>query len=794
MANKDLDTIDMGFKKIEIDLSRFDSQPDDAALPILPTRNLVLFPFLTVTFDLSRETSLALARYSEQTHVPVGIVCQLNAENESPRIPADLFKYGTYADVLSVFERPDGGHGALVRARGRFRILGKGEGSGLWPTAKVKPLEEDHDATEELQLVCEQIRHLTLQGLSINDPNNLRQAIDQITENEALVNFLGTNLPFEADSKVKILAKNKMIDRAMALLSEVTLFVSRMNLTDDIMKRAKRNIEENQRNMFLQQQMEAIRESLYGEDADEIDALVKKADRVDMPDDVRALFGREIDKLRRFNPSTPDYSVLYSYLETLLALPWNVYTAKAPTFSKAEKILDDDHYGLEKVKERIVEQLALLLHNPEGKSPIICLVGPPGVGKTSIGKSVARALGRAYERVSFGGLHDEAEIRGHRRTYIGAMPGRIIDAMKRAKCADPVLVLDEIDKIGHDYKGDPAAALLEVLDPEQNCHFHDNYVDVDFDLSKVLFIATANTLSTISQPLLDRMEIIDIAGYLLEEKIEIAKRHLLPRIRKTLNLKASELKISDEAISEIIKTYTAESGVRQLEKQLAAVARKAILAKMRNADFPKIVKPDDLYSLLGLAPYQTEECEPTAIPGVVTGLAWTPVGGAILLAEASLAKVKEGGGHLTTTGKLGEVMKESTALVFQWVKAHADELGINPDVISENVIHIHFPEGAVPKDGPSAGIAITTAMVSAYRNQSVSPRLAMTGEATLRGRVLPVGGIREKILAAKRAGVNTVILPSANRRDIDDMPQTYLEGLTFHFVDSMMEVLKIALP
>lgn len=622
MAKDNIDTIDMGFQKIEIDLTRFDKEPTNDNLPILPTRNLVLFPNLTVSFELGRDSALALARYAEKECVPIGIVCQINPDEETPAVTTGLFKYGTYADVLSVFERPDGAHSALVRARGKFRIMGRGTDPGLWLTARVKPVADSSDESGEIALVCEQIKNIALESLGVNDPTNLIPAVRQIDDHDTLVNFLCTNLPFEPKAKNELLAKPKMLDRAMGLLQEVTSFADRMKLTENIMKRARRNMEENQKNAFLQQQMEAIRETLYGDEADEADELLARAESGHMPEGVLALFRREIEKLRRYNPTTPDYSVLYSYLETLAALPWNVYTASSPTLSQAEQILEDDHYGLEKVKERIVEQLALLMHNPDGKSPIICLVGPPGVGKTSIGKSVARALGRKYERVSFGGLHDEAEIRGHRRTYIGAMPGRIIDAIKRAGCADPVLVLDEIDKIGHDYKGDPAAALLEVLDPEQNCHFHDNYVDVDFDLSKVLFIATANTLSTVNRPLLDRMEIIDISGYLLEEKVEIAKRHLLPRIRRTMALGDEELQISDAAIAEVVRRYTAESGVRLLEKKLAAIARKAVLAKMKGSEFPSVVEPENLYDMLGLAPFQPENYEGNDIPGVVTGLAW----------------------------------------------------------------------------------------------------------------------------------------------------------------------------
>ncbi|MDE6207373.1 MAG: endopeptidase La, partial [Muribaculaceae bacterium] len=495
--------------------------------------------------------------------------------------------------------------------------------------------------------------------------------------------------------------------------------------------------------------------------------------------------------LRRYNPSSPDYSVLYSYLDTLLNLPWTKESPRANDLSAATETLETEHYGLEKVKERIIEQLAVMMHNPTAKAPIICLVGPPGVGKTSIGRSVAHALGRVYERVSFGGLHDEAEIRGHRRTYIGAMPGRIIDAMKRAGTVNPVLMLDEIDKIGADYKGDPAAALLEVLDPEQNCRFHDNYIDIDYDLSKVLFIATANTLSTIARPLLDRMEIIEVPGYLVEEKMEIGRRHLLPRICKELGFPTDRIVLSDAALSGIIRNYTAESGVRKLEKLLAKVVRKAILADMSGKTFPTPVEPEHLYDLLGLAPYQPEKYEGNEFAGVVTGLAWTEVGGEILMVESSLSKAKTP--SLVLTGKLGDVMKESATIAYQWVQCHADQLGIDPELFEKYKLHIHFPEGAVPKDGPSAGITIATSIVSTFRQCRVAPRIAMTGEITLRGKVLPVGGIREKILAAKRAGIDTIILSSENRRNIEDIPGAYTEGITFRYVDTVDQVLDYAL-
>ncbi len=502
-------------------------------------------------------------------------------------------------------------------------------------------------------------------------------------------------------------------------------------------------------------------------------------------------FIRESDKLRRYNPQSPDYSVQFSYLETLLALPWNVLTSTNNNLNSARDILESDHYGLEKVKERILEQLAVLMHNPRGKAPIICLVGAPGVGKTSIGRSLARALGRKYERVSLGGLHDEAEIRGHRRTYVGAMPGRIIEAMKRVGVSNPILLLDEIDKIGADFKGDPAAALLEVLDPEQNCRFHDNYIDVDYDLSRVLFIATANTLSTLARPLLDRMEIIDISGYVLEEKMEIARRHLLPRILGEHKLTEADLSITDDGLSAIIARYTSESGVRQLEKKLSALARKAVMFKMEIRDFPSPVTPDDLYDLLGLAPRESDSYEGNEFAGVVTGLAWTEVGGEILMAESSLSPGN--GERLTITGNLGNVMKESATIALEWVKAHAKVLGIDPALFGKYNLHIHFPEGAIPKDGPSAGITIATSIVSTFLQRRVAERIAMTGEITLRGKVLPVGGIREKILAAKRAGIETIVLSKRNRRDIEDIPARYLDGMNFHYVDTVSDVIDYAI-
>ena len=781
-----------GIQKIEIDLNSFDKEPDLTRLPLLPTRNLVLFPGMTVTFELGRESARQLADYANQTKTPIGVVCQIDPDEDNPAVTTGLYKYGVVADVLSVLENENTPTMAIVRARGKFRILGTARTADAWLSAKVKLiLEFSADDDHEFDTVIAEIRRIIKEDLNDLIPAPLMPLLKQIENNDEFVNYCCTNFPFDQKDKVDLLAKNKYLDRAKGLLAELVMMNERQKITRQIMNKTKKTMDENQRNAFLQQQMETIRETLYGDSSDEVDDLLAAGEEARMPQDVWTLFQKEIEKLRRFNPSSPDYSVLYSYLDTLVKLPWHKQTAPVRDLEKARKILEDDHYGLDKVKERILEQLALIMHNPRGKSPIICLVGPPGVGKTSIGKSVAHALGRKYERVSFGGLHDEAEIRGHRRTYIGAMPGRIIDAMKRAGTVNPVLVLDELDKIGNDYKGDPAAALLEVLDPEQNCHFHDNYIDVDYDLSNVLFIATANTLSTIARPLIDRMEIIELPGYLVEEKVEIAQRHLLPRICRDLNLDPEKLEISNEALLDIIRNYTSESGVRTLDKQLAKVGRKAVMAEMTKSDFPSPVQPDDLYDLLGLAPHIPDRYEGNEFAGVVTGLAWTEVGGEILMAESSLALSKTP--TLTLTGKLGDVMKESATIAYQWVKAHATQLGIDPALFDKYSLHIHFPEGAIPKDGPSAGITIATSIVSTFTQRRVAERIAMTGEITLRGKVLPVGGIREKILAAKRAGIDTIVLSAQNRRDIEDMPTAYISGMTFNFVDTVAEVIDFAI-
>lgn len=796
MKDIDQDNQSAVFGQIDIDTKRFDVDPVADDLPLLATRNLVLFPGVTIPISLGRETSILTATEASERQLPIGIVCQINPDEDQPAVTTGLYKYGVIADVLKVFELPDGSKTALVRSRGKFRIIGRGAGRlipGGKLSARIKLLSEPEvEMTQELEIVIEQVKKAAINIINKTAENSkeIIFSVNQTSTPYELVNFICTNMHFEPADKVAMLAKPNLSERAFALLGELVKSEEKVDLSREILQRTRQNMDQNQRQAFLQQQMETIREELYG-DADDADEFVHRADQLDMPEKVRNAFNKEIDKLRRLNPQSPDYAVQYSYLDTLLDLPWNVETEINTDFKSARQILEDDHYGLEKVKERILEQLAVLMNNPGGKAPILCLVGAPGVGKTSLGKSVARALGRNYQRVSLGGLHDESEIRGHRRTYIGAMPGRIIDAMKRAKSSNPVLLLDEIDKIGHDFKGDPSSALLEVLDPEQNKFFHDNYIDVDYDLSHVLFIATANTLSTLQQPLLDRMEIIDLSGYLVEEKVEIARRHLEPRIREEHKLSSEELNISDAALVKLIENYTSESGVRQLEKRLASLARKAVLAKMSGEDFPSEILPDHLPAMLGLPPYSKDRYEGNSFAGVVTGLAWTQVGGEILMAEASLSPGK--GEKLTITGNLGDVMKESAAIALQWVKAHASQIGIDPSLFEKYNLHIHFPEGAIPKDGPSAGITIATAIVSAFTQRRVAERIAMTGEITLRGKVLPVGGIKEKILAAKRAGITDIILSSENRKNIEDIAPRYLEGLKFHYVDTVREVIDLAI-
>lgn len=772
---------------------------DPTDVPILPTRNVVLFPNVTIPIKLGRETSLHIAELAKKRNIPIGIVCQLDPTEDDPSLNS-LFHYGVIGDVLQVIQLPDNTSTAIVRGTAKFKITGKGAGS-LLPeapiSAQVKIINETYpkESDKEFSALCDEIKSTASKLASAGNESPVEVDLLFNLSNsgmgrEELVNMTATHVPIDIKVKMSLLAMYRLKERAQTLFNELVKHEEMLSIAQTVHQRARESFDDQQRRVFLQRQMEAIDRELNGDDND-ADNFRERASKLTMPEKAAAHFEKELDKLQRLNPQAPDYSVQYAYLETFLELPWGISSELNRDFGRAEEVLNSCHYGLEKVKERILEQIAVLMHNPDGKSPILCLVGPPGVGKTSLGQSIADALGRKFQRISLGGLHDEAEIRGHRRTYIGAMPGRIIEAVRRAGTSNPVLMLDEIDKIGNDYKGDPAAALLEVLDPEQNFRFHDNYIDVDFDLSKVLFIATANTLETVQRPLIDRMEVIDLSGYILEEKIAIARDYLIRRLRKEYNLSYKELQLSDDALALVIESYTAESGVRQLEKALASIARKVVYRTISEKEVKMPIESADINEYLGVAKYSKDRYEGNSFPGVVTGLAWTAVGGEILFIETSLSSGK--GEKLTLTGNLGDVMKESAMIALQYVKSHADMLGIPYERFEKTDLHIHVPEGAIPKDGPSAGITMATSIASAFTGRKVAERLAMTGEITLRGKVLPVGGIKEKILAAKRAGITDIILSTENRKDVEDIAEKYRAGLTFHYVDTVSEVFAIAL-
>lgn len=783
------------FGQIEIKDGDF-RQPDLTDVPLLPTRDVVLFPAVVFPLTIGREASRMVAQKAFEQRIQIAVVCQRESGIDNPAVPDDLFRYGVLAKVMHTFDLPDGNKAALLMATQRIKVLSTGQSMimpGL-PSVSVELYPEPRPRMDmELKGLISEIRNVAIE-LARSGDNNEETVVanfEQRTDPVEFVNLVSTQAPLSPAQKMELLGFRRIRQRAMHLLTMLSHQQEMAHVIAAIRHRTHENISGQQRAAFLQQQMEAIRQELYGDD-DEVAVLKTKADCVDLSPAAREVFDREVEKLRRLSPQSPDYSVLYNYLELLISLPWGKIDPLDNSIAEARDVLDADHYGLEKIKERIIEQLAVLMNTPDGRSPIICLVGAPGVGKTSLGASIAKALGRKYQRVSMGGMHDEAEIRGHRRTYIGAMPGRIIDAIRRAGSANPVILLDEIDKIASDFKGDPSAALLEVLDPEQNSSFHDNYIDVDFDLSKVLFIASANTLGTVSSPLLDRMEIINISGYLLEEKVEIARRHLLPRLLKRNNLTEDDIVVSPEAIIAIIEGYTDESGVRQLEKQLAKVVRRIVLRRVSGQEYEHCIKPQHLQDILGVETYSRDRYEGNDFAGVVTGLAWTAAGGEILYIESSPIPGKNGD-SLTLTGNLGNVMKESAHLAMQYIRSHAVELGVNPDIIEQYGVHLHVPEGAIPKDGPSAGVTIVTSIVSALTRRRIAPGIAMSGEITLRGKVLPVGGIKEKILAAKRAGINRIILSERNRKNVGEIPAEYLKGLTFEYVDTISDVIRLAL-
>ncbi len=764
-------------------------------LSILPLRNMVLFPGVFLPVSIGRKTSLKLVREAEKKGEYVAVVCQKSAETDEP-LMEDLHNIGTIAKIIRVLEMPDRTTTVILQGFKRM-ILKEFTETTPYLKGRVEALNEDLPAKDdkEFQALVEACKDLSVRYIKSSDifPHESAFAIKNISNSMFLVGFICTNLPLKKDEKIELLRIDSLRARTYRLLEILNREVQLAEIKESIQMRAREDIDQQQREYFLQQQIKTIQDELGGGGQEqEIEEMRQMAETMQWSAEVKETFLKEVDKLERIHSQSPDYSVQLNYLQTMLSLPWGTYTTDNLNLNSAEKRLNKDHYGLEKVKERILEHLAVLKLKGDMKSPIICLYGPPGVGKTSLGRSIAAALKRKYIRISLGGVHDEAEIRGHRRTYIGAMPGRIIKSLIKAGSSNPVFILDEIDKVGDDRQGDPCSALLEVLDPEQNTTFHDNFLDVDYDLSKVMFIATANNMNAIPLPLLDRMELIEVSGYITEEKIEIARRHLVPKEIEANGMKKRDIKIPKRTIESIIEDYTRESGVRELEKKIGKILRKSALQYAKEGQLPlKEIKAEDLPDYLGVPEYSRDKYQGNEYAGVVTGLAWTAVGGEILFVETSLSRGK--GGRLTLTGNLGDVMKESAMLALEYIKAHASLLQINEEVFDQWNIHIHVPEGAIPKDGPSAGITMATSLASAFTQRKVKPNLAMTGEITLRGKVLPVGGIKEKILAAKRAGIKEIILSEENRKNILEIQEIYIKGLTFHYVNDVKEVFALAL-
>ena len=772
-----------------------DQQPETA--PILPVRNLVLFPGVVSPILIGRSSSKTLVQKAEKQGTIICVIPQRDPDIDDPQ-QEDLYEYGVYAKVMKLLTLPNGNITTIVQGLGRVRLK-RVISTSPYLEGEMEPMPEidPEPRDREFKTAMDDLRTQVSEYISVSDeiPDEATFAIKNISNNIMALNFVCSNMPFSLKEKMKLLVTETIKERLFGLLKILNREINLQNLKADIRNKTREDIDEQQRNYFLQQQIKNMQAEMGNGESIEKRDLLRKASTKIWPHDIERTFYKEADKLDNLNPQSPEYNVQLTYLQTFVGLPWGEYTEDDLNLKRAQKILDQDHYGMEKVKERILEHMAVLALRGDLKSPIICLYGPPGVGKTSLGKSIAAAMKRKYVRVSLGGLHDEAEIRGHRRTYIGAMPGRIIKSIQKAGSSNPVFILDEIDKVTQmTHNGDPASALLEVLDPEQNNAFHDNYLDVDYDLSKVLFIATANNLSTIPRPLLDRMEIIEVSGYITEEKIEIAKRHLIPRELENTgqNVKGLKPTFNKAAIEMIIERYTRESGVRQLEKQINKALRKIAFKRQMDEtiDYKKIT-PAEIEDLLGKPPFYRDIYQGNNYAGVVTGLAWTSVGGEILFIETSLSKGK--GSKLTLTGNLGDVMKESAILALEYVKAHAETLNIDYRIFDNWNIHIHVPEGATPKDGPSAGITIATSIASALTQRKVRKNTAMTGEITLRGKVLPVGGIKEKILAAKRAGITDIVMCQENEKDILEIPDMYLKGVTFHYVENVQDVWNFAL-
>ena len=778
---------------IESNESDFNPQLKDSdVLGVLPLKNMVLFPGVLLPVVVSRPKSLKLVKSAYESEQVIAVLCQKDTKVQEPK-SEDLYPLGTAARVVRTFDLPDGSTTVILEGIQRV-MVDEFVTSRSYLKAKVFILSEQNvKPTKKLVALASNIKETSLKILRSNEqlPKEAIMALQNIDSATLMVNYICVNFNFQIPEKQALLQEENLENRAFRLLELLNKELQMLEIKQSIQNKAREDMDKQQREYFLEQQMRTIQKELGDTSEQVIAEFNERAKSKKWSDEVKKLFDEELKKLERISPNSPEYSTELNHVELILSLPWNEYSDDNFDLSHARDVLDADHYGMEKVKERILEYLAVLKMKGDMKSPILCLYGPPGVGKTSLGKSIAKALGRKYARISLGGLHDEAEIRGHRRTYIGAMPGRIIDNIKKVQTSNPVFVLDEIDKVTADYHGDPTSALLEVLDPEQNTAFHDNYLDINYDLSKVLFIATANNLASIPRPLLDRMELIEMTGYLQEEKVEIAKRHLIPKELENHGISANQLKLKKNVIDFLIDKYTRESGVRELDRQIASLTRKVV--RRIAMDEPYNVTPtvEDIVEYLGKPRYMRDIYENNKYVGVVTGLAWTQFGGEILFIETSLSPSKTP--TLTLTGNLGDVMKESATIALGYIKSHCKQLGIDKKKIDSSAVHIHVPEGAIPKDGPSAGITMTTALVSAFTGKKVKARLAMTGEMTLRGKVLPVGGIKEKILAAKRAGITDIIMCIDNQKDVEEIPQNYLKGLTFHYVHDIQEVIDFAI-
>ncbi|KIC93464.1 endopeptidase La [Flavihumibacter solisilvae] len=761
-------------------------------IPVLPLRNTVLFPGVVLPITVGRDKSIKAVNEAYKADKLVGVLAQKDSNIEDPGT-ADLESIGTIAKIVKLIKMPDGGTTVIIQGKRRFRLT-EFTAEDPFFRARVELIEEQAAPEDEnFAAYVANIKDLATQiiQLSPNIPSEAAIILKNIEHPAFLIHFVSSNLNTELGEKQLLLQSNDIRERADLLLQLLQRELQFAELKNKLTNKTKTELDKQQREYFLQQQMKSIKEELGGDTNElELKELKKKAEQKKWSAAAKEVFKKGIEKLERMHPSTPDYSVVYNHLDLMLDLPWEQYTDDSYDLAHAKEVLDHDHYGMDKIKERIIEYIAVLKLKGDMKSPILCFVGPPGIGKTSLGRSIASAIGRKYVRLSLGGLHDESEIRGHRKTYIGAMPGRILQSIRKVKSSNPVLILDEIDKVGADHRGDPSSALLEVLDPEQNNSFYDNYLELEYDLSKVLFIATANNINNIQPALRDRLEIIDLSGYAIEEKVEIAKRHLVPKQKEAHGLAKVNFRISDKVLEKVVEDYTRESGVRELDRQLASIMRSQAKEFAMNGKVKPTLNVADVEQILGKPRYSNEIYKSAAMPGVAVGLAWTYVGGDILFIETTLS---EGKGELRLTGNLGNVMKESASTALTYIQANARKLGIDPEIFQKKNIHIHVPEGAVPKDGPSAGITMMTALTSAFTGRKIKPYVAMTGEITLRGQVLPVGGIKEKVLAAKRAGLKEVILCWQNEKDVAEIDEGFIKGLNFHYVKTMQQVLDIAL-